>query len=127
MVLCPGHVEVENLGNLIQSLIDDIGLNLSVVVKGSKASKPRDKVEDIVEIVNGCDILLIDPTKLQTLLEDKAVTLDHCCHLVIESGELTLKLHERSIEQIILKWRRSRSGHQDDKVCLPDQMLLVGE
>ena len=126
LVLCPGHVEVENLGNLILSLIDDIGLDVSVV-KGSKALKPRDKLEDVVEIVNGCDILLINPTKLQTLLEDKAVTLDHCCHFVIESGDVTLKLHERSIEQIILNWRRSRSGHQEDKICLPDQMLLVGE
>ena len=126
LVLCPGHLEVENIGDLIQSLAGEIGLDLSVV-KGNKASKPGNKLEDIVEIVNGCDILLINPTKLVTLLDEKAIRLDYCCHFIIESGDKTLRLNERNIELIMLNWRQSRSGREEDKVWLPDQMLLVTE
>ena len=121
VVLCSGQTEVSDLGQVISVLVDKAKLGLSVV-----ASTARDKAQMMADIVNGCDVLLVNPTQLCDLCDDLSFILNRCCHLIIESGHKTLDIHEPSIHKIWLHWRKCKLTEKHDQKC-PDQVVVVSE
>ena len=121
VVLCQGHAEATDLGLVISALVDRSKLGFSVV-----ATRARDKGGMMADIVNGCDVLLVNPTQLVNLCDDLSLILSRCCHLIIESGHKTLDFHEQSVEQIWLQWRKCKFAVKADQNC-PDQVVVVSE
>ena len=121
VVLCSGQTEVSDLGQVISALADKAKLGLSVV-----ASVARDKAQMMADIVNGCDLLLANPTQLCNLSDDLSFILNRCCHLIIESSHKTLEIHEPSIHKIWLQWRKCKLSPKFNQKC-PDQVIVMSE
>ena len=121
VVLCSSQAEASDLGQVISALVDKCKLGLSVV-----ATRARDKAQMMADIVNGCDVLLVNPTHLSDLCDDLSLILDRCCHLIIESSHRTLDIHESSVHKIWLQWRICKLAAKHDQKC-PDQVVVVSE
>ena len=121
VVLCSSQLEARELGQVISALVNKSKLGLSVVATGA-----RDKAGMMADIVNGCDVLLVNPTHLSDLCDDLSLILDRCCHLIIESGHKTLDIHELSVHKIWLQWRKCKGAAKHDLKC-PDQVVIVSE
>ena len=77
----------------------------------------------ITEFINGSDILVTTPPRLLRLLkEDKIISLERCCHLVIEDGDSLLERFKPQSAEIMTTWKRSTVKKMDS-----NQLVVVAE
>ena len=98
-----------------------LGLKVVVATRGSKIYPQKLNIE----LSNGCDILIINPTAFAEHDAEIVMDLRRCCHVVLESANQTLNNHETGVEAFFTKWRDQRK-----RLCLPDipdQVVLVSQ
>ena len=98
-----------------------LGLKVVLATRGSKI----DLQELHIELSNGCDILIINPTAFAEHEVYNMMDLQRCCHLVVESANETLRNHEGKVESFLTKWRNQRRLLPMSDI--PDQTVLVAQ
>ena len=122
-VLCNSQLESLQIEEMLMDVISCAKLGLKVVVatRGSKIYPQKLNIE----LSNGCDILIINPTAFAEHDAEIVMDLRRCCHVVLESANQTLNNHETGVEAFFTKWREQRK-----RLCLPDipdQVVLVSQ
>ena len=59
---------------------------------------------------------------LQLVGQARLTSMDRCCHLVVEEGDLTLYMWHKHVGEIIVSWRKQRNRLEASS---PDQLLMV--
>ena len=122
-VFCNGQLDSLQIEEMMNDVITSAKLDLKVVVatRGSKIDSEKLNIE----LINGCDILIINPTAFAEHNREIMMNLQRCCHLVVESANQTLKNHHAEVASFFDKWReqRERLSLSD----LPDQIVLVAQ
>merc|ERR1719369_2011081 len=118
VVLCPGHVSAGKAGEALERVVSGAGLDLKIVT-ASKGGQV-----DNVDLVNGCDVLVISPPRLVQLVRERITGLDRCCHLLMEDAHINLQIYLQDIVRVLVEWRRKRTGNLSK---VPDQVVVVGE
>ena len=94
------------------------GLPATSLLSCSGSPEPK-----ITEFINGADILVTTPPRLLRLLkEDKIISLERCCHLVIEDGDSLLERFKPQLAEIMTTWKRSTVKNMDS-----NQLVVVAE
>ena len=122
-VFCDGQLDSQQIEEMFTDLISSAMLDLKVVVatRGSKIDPQKLNID----LSNGCDILIINPTALAQHDHELVFNLQRCCHVVVESANQTLKNHGDKVEAFFTKWRDQRS--EISWPDIPDQMVLVAQ
>ena len=122
-VFCNGQRDSLQIQEMLEDVISAAKLDLKVVVatRGSKIDSQKLNIQ----LSNGCDILIINPTAFAEHNRDIVMDLRRCCHLVVESANQTLKNHGTEVAAFFAKWRDER-GHLS-LPDLPDQIVLLAQ
>ena len=94
-VFCNGERDTTDIEEMLIDIISSAKLDLKVVVATRGAKIDPQKLH--IELSNGCDILLVNPTALADHPEIM-INLQRCCHLVVESANQTLQNHGSDVE-----------------------------
>ena len=113
VVLCSSQDEAAAVAARAAAVLAGSGHHLRVAATGPQSGL----------LYNGCHLLCTSAPRLVELLEQGAVSMARCCHLVVESSHLTLHLQHLQVEEVLLTWRRCRTPDPG----LPDQVVVVGE
>ena len=122
-VFCDGQLDSLEIEEMFNDLISSANLDLKVVVatRGSKI----ESLKLNIELSNGCDILIINPTAFAEHSPEIGLNLQRCCHVVVESANQTIKNHENEVEAFFTKWRDQRSEFSLPDI--PDQIVLAAQ
>ena len=117
IVLCSGVNSVNNIFTIIDSVSRGAGLGIKTLMACSGVTDPH-----ITDFINGSEILVTTPPKLLKLLTDEAIiSLDRCCHLIIDDADFVFSHWHRLLDGLFRKWRMSRK--KEGKL---DQVVVVG-
>ena len=118
VVICPGVKTANSVYDEVKGISSMSGLGINCLLSCYGIT------DNIVEFINGVDILVTTPARLLKLLcEDRIMTLARCCHLVIEDGDTMVSMWGKELSEIMTLWKKSKIK----KTGMLDQVIIVAE
>ena len=119
LVLCPGVELATSLHQTLSQVVTgaDLGVRSFLCCSGVPQPQPA-------ELYNGVDVLIASPARLLSLLQSRLISLERCCHLVVEEADTALQLWAREVHQITAAWKRARAKYPPSS---QDQIIAVSE
>ena len=118
IVLCSGVKTSVKVHDSLCSVNSGAGLNVTTLISCHGTSAPH-----VTDFINGVDILVSTPLRLLKLVnDDQMISLDRCCHIVIEDGDVILTKWQREIAEVMMMWKRSKQ-----KQSALDQIIVVSD
>ena len=117
VVVCPGVRVAEHVAATARDISSRAGLGVRVLLDCTGLPSPAP-----AHLLNGCEMMVVSPRRLLDLLHNsRLMTLDRCCHLVLEEAAVCLDRSPADTATLLTEWKRARAGARTAQ----DQLVMV--
>lgn len=123
LILCLNWKRVQSVHDQCRILLEKCNLIKVLVMYGGGCETLQK-----LSLVNGCDILIATPPCLLRLLKDKEckiTSLQRCCHLIIEDGDVILETFCEEIIEIVKQYALDNKSKAHANIL--NQMIICSE